>query len=122
MLNPDQKRIVSQVYTHLIEHEHPRWNHIDDYILMLEYLDDSQLYREVEVIYEKHKSGTVGCSEQHSADKCFVPLLVEGVGYLLSLYREAIENENPVEFHHKNTYVFHYYLALDHAGLILVSE
>lgn len=116
MLNPDQKRVVSQVYNHLIEHERPRWDNIDDYILMLEYLDDDQLFREVEVIYEKHKYGTVACSEQHSPDKCFVPLLVESVGYLLALYRNVTD-----AFHPNNTYIFHYYLALDHAGLILTT-
>jgi hypothetical protein len=115
MLNPDQRKIVSRTYEHLIEKERNRWDFIDDYILLLEYLDDEQLCKEAEIAYENHKHGDIGCSENHSKDKCFVPLLVESIGYILALYQET--KNLPV----KNQYILHYYLSLTHAKLIIVN-
>lgn len=115
MMSPDQRRAVSEVYNHLLESERRGWDGLDDYIGMLEFLDNDQLHREADVIYEHHSKGTVRCHQDHSQDKCFIPVLVEAVGAILELYKDK------GNMHDRNKYILQYYLAMNQTGLILMA-
>jgi len=116
MLNPDQSKIVSKSYLHLLSSERGGWSDIDEYLLLLDYLEDDQLFREASVLYDRHKNSVVSCTEDHPREACFVPLLVESSQYIIELFEETHN------LHPKNRYILSYYLALDQAGMILTDN
>lgn len=115
MISREQRKVVVQVYLHLLENEKRGWDGLDDYMEYLEYLDSDQLHREADVIYSYHKGHNVRCHQEHSKDKCLVPLLVESVGAILELYKETNN------LHEKNRYIIEYYLAMNQAGMVLIE-
>lgn len=116
MMTPDQVKIVSRTYNHLIESEKRGWDVLDDYIDYLEYLDDDQLHREADVVHYSYANVPLRCPQEHSKEKCFVPLLVEAVGYIIELYKER------GSLHEKNKYILHYFLAMHQAEMIVVES
>lgn len=114
MMSPEQRKAVSEVFNHLLESEKRGWDELDDYIQMLEFLDNDQLHREADVIFEKHSRSDVRCIQNHSKEKCFIPVLVEAVGAILEVYKEN------GHLHERNKYILQYYLAMNQTGLILV--
>lgn len=116
MMTPEQKKVVSKAYDHLLKSEKRGWDSLDDYIDCLEYLEDGQLLREADVIYSTHKNVKVKCGEEHGKEKCFIPLLVESIGYILDLYLDS------EDLHVKDKYILQYYLAINEAGMILIES
>lgn len=116
MMTPEQRKIVTKAYTHLLESEKRGWDNLDDYIDHLEYLDDEQLCRESEVVYEQHKSGSVKCQQDHPKENCFIPVLVDASSAIIDLYNET------KSLHVKNRYVLQYYLAMNQADMIVVEN
>lgn len=116
MMNPDQVKIVVQVYNHLLENEKRGWDGLDDYIDYLEYLDNDQLHREVDVLYFYHSRGPVRCQQNHAREKCFIPIMIDAVGAIINLYKET------GNLHEKNRYILQYYLAMNQAEMIVVGS
>ena len=115
-MSPEQRKTVTSVYNHLISKESRGWDDLDDYLDMLEYLDNDQLHREADVLYLQHCRGPVKCHQDHPREQCFVPLLVDAVSSILELYKESNA------MHPKNRYILQYYLAMYQAGMILVDS
>ena len=115
-MNPDQSKIVIQVYNHLIENEKRGWDGLDDYMDYLEYLDNDQLHREADVVYSQHRTRTVKCQQEHAIEKCLIPIMVEAVGAILELYKETDS------LHDKNRYILQYYLAMNQADMIVLDD
>ena len=114
-MNPEQRKVVTKVYNHLLESEKRGWDGLDDYIDYLEYLSDDQLHREADVIFEIHSRGRTKCQQDHPIENCFVPILVEAVSAILELYKETNS------MHPKNKYILQYYLAMQQADMIVVE-
>lgn len=115
MMTPEQVKIVVQAYNHLLENEKRGWDGLDEFILLLEFMTNDELCREVDVLHEYHSYGNVKCDIEHVKEKCFVPLLVEAVDAILELYKET------GELHPKNQYILHYYLAMCNCNMIIVE-
>jgi hypothetical protein len=114
MMTSDQAKSVAEVYRRFIDAEGIRgWTEVDDYLDALSWLDDDQLHREADVVFEIHKRGQVKCMADHDQSKCFVPRIVEVVGYILELYKET------GNLHKNNRYILEYYLAYQQAGMII---
>lgn len=115
-MTPEQVKVVAQVYNRFFDKEtEDTWTDVDDYLSMLEWLDDDQLYREADVIYEAHKFGKVRCDMDHPSTECFIPTVVDAVGAILDLYRETSN------LHKNNRYILQYYLALCQAQVIVME-
>lgn len=113
MMTDDQRKNVVAVYTHLLQNESRGWDGLDDVMDLLDYLDDDQLHREVDVIWSQHSTGQVKCQQDHAKEKCFIPLLFDAVGSIIELYKETNN------LHEKNRYILQYYLAMNQAQLIV---
>lgn len=99
------------------------WNEIDNAMSMLEWIDDDQLCREVDVLLHIHLRGEPKCANgNHKAGKCVVPYpsgtccvvpIITTAAYITQKYlgREPINDSD--------RYVLRYYLALSQAKLIL---
>jgi hypothetical protein len=106
---------VALVYNKLISRENESWDDLDDYLEMLEYMSNDEIYRESEVINTKHKGKNVGCDHDHQKEKCFIPVMVEVCESIMKFYLDKNE------LHPKNRYILQYYLALTHANFIQVK-
>lgn len=114
MLNSTQTKNLINVYNFFMESEPKGWTAIDDYLEMLEYLDDIQLCKESEVLYSYHENKNMGCPYTHkSGATCFVKFILESVEAIVELYKETNN------LHIKNRYILCYYLALSHDGQII---
>jgi hypothetical protein len=116
MMSSEQRKTVTTVYNHLLSKEDRGWDGLDDLIDMLEYLSDDQLHREADVVYTEHSRGKVRCKEDHAAERCLMPLLVDASAAIIELYKETNS------LHPKNRYILYYYLAMNQAGLILMDS
>lgn len=114
-MTTEQRKIVTEVYNHLLESENRGWDGLDDYIGFLDYLDNDQLHREADVVYSKHRLGPTKCAQDHTKEKCFIPVLIEAVDAILELYKES------GSLHEKNKYILQYYIAMNQAGMILLE-
>lgn len=108
-----ESKVVTEVYLKFIETEKRGWTAVDDYLEMLDFLDDDQLHREADVIHSRHSVGNARCDTDHKKSECFVPTIVEAVGYVLDLYKDT------GNMHPKNKYILQCYLALSQAGAIV---
>ena len=114
MLDSSQIKNITYVYAKFLESEAMGWSSIDDYLEMLEFLDDDQLYRECEVLYSEHKNRNMGCEYDHkSGSICLVKNILEAVESILNLYQETND------LHIKNRYILCNYLALSQSGKII---
>jgi hypothetical protein len=107
MLSTEQARNIAYLFRKFLESEAKGWCALDDYLELLEYLDDDQLYREAEVLYSIHKTKNMGCSYIHKeGTKCWVVDILDAVEAITELYKET------GNLHIKNRYVLANYLAL----------
>lgn len=114
MMSQDQVKNVTYVYSLFVDSEVKRgWTELDDLLDYLAYLDDDQLTRECDVIYEIHKKGKVKCLSDHEESKCLVPKIVEAAGAILELYQET------GQLHKNNRYILEHYLAYEQAQWIV---
>lgn len=117
MLTPDQAKNIVYIYTKFMASEEKGWNDLDEYLYLLEWLDDSQLYRECDALYFMHKNKKMGCPYEHRENTiCFVTNILEGVEAILDLYKET------GSLHIKNRYVLCNYLALVQDGQIVCLD
>lgn len=115
MMTKDQQLIVTQVYRKFYESDSADegWTDIDEQMSMLEWLDDNQLVVEAAVLMQLQAQGTPRCGQPHPISQCFVPTIVEAVGYILDLFA------NTGSLHAKNKFILQYYLALSQIGFIV---
>jgi hypothetical protein len=114
MLSSDQTKNITYLYNKFLDSELNGWTNLDNFLELLEYLDDDQLYRECEVLYSHHKRKTMGCPYEHTKDSvCFVKGILEAVEAITDLYQET------GNLHPNNRYVLAYYLALCEDGQIV---
>lgn len=115
MMTPEQVKTVQQVLRKFLndEKKFPEWSQIDEYLSMLEWLDDHQIYLEAKVHYEKHKNGTPRCTIVHNNEECFVPLIIEAAVAIFELYEET------ERMHLNNRYILSYYIAFSQTGDII---
>ena len=117
MISPEQAKNITDLYGKFLASESKGWSRIDDFLELLEFLDDSEIYRETEVLYSVHKTKKMGCPYIHSEGTiCFVHGILEAVEAIVGLYEET-ENLHP-----KNRYILAYYLALSSDGQICILE
>ena len=115
MMSQYKRKACAIAYTHLVSKEEMAWGPLDDSISYLEYLNDGELHREADVIYENHSRNNVKCDQKHTKDECFIPILMEAVGAILELYKET------GNMHANNRYILQYYLAMSHLGMIVTE-
>jgi hypothetical protein len=114
MMSPEQTKIVTVVYDRFISNESRGWDGVDEYLEMLEYLDDDQLHREADVLFSTHKSKSMGCPYRHKdPNACFVKHILEAVEAILDLYKET------GQMHKNNRYILANYLALTQSEQII---
>jgi len=90
-----------------------KWTKIDDFMSYLEWIDDAQLAREADVLFEKHKLGDPRCPSSHPRNKCLVPRIMDSVDLILDCYQE----DGRLDPDHK--YILRYYVTLTATGDIL---
>ena len=113
MMSPTQAKRVTYLYDRFMAAELKGWSSYDDYMLLLEWIDDPQLCRESEALYSIHKNKKMGCPFEHpKGTLCFVPGVLEGVEAILDLYEET------GNLHPKNRYLLENYLCLCQDGQI----
>lgn len=114
MLDAYQVKNLTYLYDQFMKSEIKGWDKIDDYLELLEFLDDDQLYRECDLLYSFHKNRNMGCPYKHvDNSQCFVRPLLDGVEAILNLYL------NTGNMHPNNKYILRYYLALSQDGQII---
>jgi hypothetical protein len=114
MLDSVQTKNLIFVYDELMSSEANGWTDIDDFLEVNEWLDDSQIYRECEVIYSFHRNTKMGGPyEDNPKFDAFVKRILEAVDSILFLYQETND------LHIKNRYILSYYLALSQCGQIV---
>ena len=107
MMTPTQAKNITYLYDRFIESDAKGWNALDDYMELLGFLDNDQLYREAEVLYSHQKNKKMGCPYLHSEGTvCFVVRILEAVEAITDLYKET------GSLHPKNRYILENYLAL----------
>lgn len=114
MLSTEEAKNITFVYSALLDSELKGWQDLDDFLEILEWLDDSELYREAEVLYSYHKNEDMGCPYPHKeGSSCFVKKVLEAVEAITELYKET------GNLHPRNRYVLANYLALTQDGQII---
>ncbi len=117
MISKDQAQNISHLFSRFMESELKGWTDLDNFLELLSYLDDDQLYREAEVLYSFHKNQNMGCPYVHEeGSTCFVPKILEAVEAITELYQE-VGNLLP-----KHRYILEYYLGLAQDGMIILLD
>lgn len=114
MMTKDQIQIVRSVFSKLAAADaaETSWTDIDEQMYFLEFLENNQLTIEAAVISNKHSQGNPRCGTDHPIEECFVPKIVEAVGYILDLYAST------GNLHPNNAYILKYYIAMNQVGFI----
>jgi len=113
MIDSYETKNIIFVYNELIKHESRAWGDLDNYLELLDYLNDLEICREAAALYFLHKTKNMGCNKKHAEGHwCFARSILDAVESILNLYEE---NEG---LHPKNRYILGYYLALTHDGQI----
>lgn len=106
-MNAEERENIKNVYKRFLNSEERGWDSLDDYLDLLDYLDDDQLSREAEVLFLKHKEKAVMCKIKHKKpSECFVPYILRAVETILNFYKK----NGKLNDSHK--YILQYYLAL----------
>lgn len=114
MMSPEQIKNITYLYDRFLESEKKGWTNLDNNLEILQWLDDSELYREAEVLYSYHRNKKMGCPYDHKNDTvCFVVRILEAVEAITDLYKET------GNLHPKNRYLLSNYLALCEDGQIV---
>lgn len=100
------------VYNKFLKAESDTWDSLDDYLSMLEYMSNEELYTEADLVYSKHKNKNLTCDQEHPGQECFVPVLVDVCGEIIGFYSYSGILEE------KEKYILQYYIALDQARFI----
>ena len=117
MISPEQAKNITYIYDQFISSELKGWNELDNLLWALEWLDDSELYREAEVLYSYQKYKKMGCPYIHAEGTiCFVVRILEAVEAITDLYKET------GSLHPRNRYLLANYLALCQNGQIVELE
>lgn len=96
-----------------MESELKGWTNLDNYLEILENLDDNQIKKECDSLYSIHRTKTMGCPYDHPQGSiCFVGRILEAVEEILNLYDET--KYLPAN----NRYILCYYLSLCQDGQI----
>ena len=90
-----------------------KWTKLDDYMSYLEWIDDEQLAREADVIFEQHKLGNPRCPSSHPPEQCMVPIIIDAVDFILDGYKDYgfLDADSK--------YVLQYYVTLTATGDIV---
>jgi hypothetical protein len=116
MLTSDQAKVITEVYRRFLDSEHQReWDDLDEQLEMSEWLNTEELTKEAEILMMNHKDAKPRCKLNHAEKDCFVPVIIEAVSHILSLYHET-GYMSP-----RNKYVLQYYLALTGTGFIVLD-
>lgn len=115
-MNSEQTESLMLILDRL-EHidSNPKWTKLDDYMSYLEWLDNEQMFKEADAVFEKHIQGNPRCTVDHDRGQCYAPIMVEAVEGILKLYDQT------GYMHKTHRYVLQYYLAFTHAGEIFVD-
>lgn len=113
-MTKEQQDTVKYVFGKLAaaDNAETSWTDIDEQMSMLEWIDDPQLVIEAAVVMSLHSKGEPRCGTDHPISECFVPVLVEAIGYILDLYAKT------GNLHAKNKFILQYYLAMSQTGFI----
>lgn len=109
MMSTVQAKNIVYLVDRFLESEKKGWNQLDDYLCILDELDDLQIFREADTLYSYHKNKKMGCPYTHSEGTiCFVNGILEAVEAITDLYKETNS------LHQNNRYILAYYLSLSH--------
>lgn len=113
-MTPDQIQVVTKVYRKFYENDNKdeEWSPVDENMSMLDWLTDGEIAQEAELKMMRQKAGNPRCGVDHPGKECFVPIVLEAVHAIVSLYNET------QNLHVKNRFVLQYYLTLSHIGAI----
>lgn len=93
-----------------IDNQQTKWTALDTNMSMLAWLDDDQLIREAEIIYDEHRAGKPRCKMDHSDDRCFAPTIVQATGFIIDGHKAS------GKLHKDDRYVLEYYISLAKIG------
>lgn len=117
MLSSEEAKNITFVYSTIMESEIKGWSDLDNYLELLEFLDDDQLYRESEVLYSFHKNENIGCPYPHKlGTSCFVKNVLEAVEAIIELYHETNY------LHPRNRYILANYISLTQDGQVCLID
>ena len=111
----EQQETVLKVYRQFVSSDcqDQQWTTLDTFMEALSWLEDPQVVIEAAVMVQLHAGGQPRCTQNHPIDQCFVPVIIDAVGYILDLYTKT------GNLHPKNRFILEYYLAVSQEGLIL---
>lgn len=115
MMTKEEAESVKLVYNRLIGSEEEDWSPIDDSLELCSYLTDSELVTECSIKYVAHSQGTFRCSQEHEAQYCMAPRILDASEAIITLYWQT------KELHPKNRYLLEYYLTMSEMKMIFVS-
>ncbi|NJO48230.1 MAG: hypothetical protein HC840_00780 [Leptolyngbyaceae cyanobacterium RM2_2_4] len=115
MMTKDQQETVLKVYRRFVDADNAetQWTNIDEQMSMLEWIEDQQLVIEAAVLIQLQSQGEPRCNQNHPVSECFVPSIIESVGYILDMYAQT------GHLHAKNKFILQYYLAMSQVGFIV---
>ena len=113
MLNAAEVKNLTYVYDFFMSSETKGWDRLDDYLVVTEWIDDTQIFKECDILYGYHKGKKMGCPYQHGPGAtCFVKFILEAVESIVELYKKT------EYLHPNNRYILCYYLALSQDGQV----
>lgn len=114
MMSKEQISTVVKVYRkfHDLDLIDTQWTELDEYMYLLDWLEDKQITIEASVLLKNQSSGNPRCNSKHSQSECFVPTILEAIGYILELY------SNTNKLHIKNRFILQYYISISQIGII----
>lgn len=114
VMTSELDELIKTVYNRFLDSEDKRgWSSLDDYLDLLEYLDDHQLYKESLNLYNLHKNKKMGCPYNHKKKDCFVPSVLTVIELILIYYAQKMILTEKYKF------ILQYYLALTQCGQII---
>jgi hypothetical protein len=114
MLGSAESKNLTYLFNQFLKCEEKGWTELDDFLDILDYLDDDQLCKESAVLFSFHKNKNMGCPYKHATGtQCFVKPILEGVEAILNLHDET------GNLHINNRYILLHYLALSETGNII---
>ena len=111
----DQVKEVALTYRRFLAIEDERsWSGLDDIMIALDPLTDSEIAKEADIANYCHQRGSARCESTHKDGKtCLVPEIVRAVGYLLDYYVRYQKVDR------KMRYILQMYIAMDQFKMIV---
>lgn len=113
MLTADQAMILREILRKFNNNEVLEWTSLDENMLHLQELSDSQLAVEADVMHQVHVRNGASCSKNRLIEASLVPTILDGVDFILDDFEE---NGRLAK---KTRYILEYYLSLSHANIIV---